>query len=72
MATAPEVRGTGVGGKILEACLDEIVKRQGAYLWCNARASAAGFYQRYQFAIVSDVFDIPTIGPHYVMKRPLQ
>lgn len=68
MATAPEIRGTGIGGIILLACIDEVRNHGGSYLWCNARTSASGFYQRYGFVIASDLFEIPNIGPHYVMK----
>jgi GNAT superfamily N-acetyltransferase len=69
MATAEEVRGSGLGSALLTACIDE-AKRAGVHwIWCNARTPAAGFYTRHGFEIVGDVFEIPTAGPHYRMIR---
>ncbi|TPW08355.1 MAG: acetyltransferase, partial [bacterium] len=69
MATLPEARGTGLGGALLEACLDHIARNGGTRLWCNARTTAAGFYVRYSFNIHGEAFDLPGIGPHYRMSR---
>ena len=35
------------------------------------RAPAVPFYQRAGWTVVSDVFDIPTAGPHHRMTRDL-
>lgn len=72
MATAPAVRGGGVGRAILQFLEDDL--RHGAQvlpLWCNARVPAVGFYRRMGWVVVSDVFDIPTAGPHVQMTRVL-
>jgi GNAT superfamily N-acetyltransferase len=69
MATWPERRGAGVGGRLLEAGVAEVAARGGRLLWCNGRVGAAGFYQRHGFDIRGDVFDLPPIGPHYVFVR---
>jgi len=71
MATAPEVRGKGFGGRVLRFGVDEIRGRGGDLLWCNARSSAVWFYERLGFRAVSDEFEIAPIGPHYVMEREL-
>ena len=71
MATAPEVRGAGVGGALLEACLAHVRAHGGRVAWCNARTPAVGFYQRFGFATEGEEFDIPGIGPHFVMRRAL-
>ncbi len=68
MASAPEVRGQGYGAACLRYGLAEVRRRGAALVWCNARSGAVGFYQRLGFAVVSDEFDIPSIGPHYVME----
>ena len=39
----------------------------GRRVWCNARLSAAGFYERVGFGRVGGVFEIAGIGPHAVM-----
>jgi GNAT superfamily N-acetyltransferase len=67
MATAPEHQGEGVGSRVLAAGIAEVAARGGRLLWCNGRVSAAGFYQRHGFTIHGDAFDIPPIGPHFVL-----
>lgn len=69
MASAPEVRGVGVGRAVLQACLDHVAGEGGGEVWCNARTPAIGFYAAAGFEIVSEPFDIPGIGPHVVMRR---
>ena len=64
MATAPDVRGTGVGGLLLERGLEVVTPAGGALLWCNARTAALGFYRRYGFQVGADEF--PS-GPHGVL-----
>lgn len=69
MATAPEVRGQGHGGALLEACIRHVAKKGGTTLWCNGRVTVAGFYQRYGFELCGEPFELPGIGPHYLMRR---
>lgn len=71
MATAPEVRGTGVGGALLERAMLELIRREVPLLWCNARVPAAGFYRRYGFEQSGPAFDLPQIGSHLRMTRTL-
>jgi GNAT superfamily N-acetyltransferase len=37
-------------------------------MWCNARLIAVPFYEKLGWKIEGDEFDIPDIGPHYVMR----
>lgn len=69
MATTTAMQGRGYGRKILVACVEHVARQRGSVLWCNARTSAAGFYQASGFDIVGDEFDIPGIGAHFVMLR---
>ena len=71
MASLPEVRGLGYGAAALRYGIAEIRRRAGRLLWCNARSGAVGFYERLGFSIVGDEFEIPPIGPHYVMEIEL-
>jgi predicted GNAT family N-acyltransferase len=71
MATDPDVRGAGFGTSLLTACVDEVAAAGGTELWCNARMVAVGFYRKGGFEVVSDEFDVPGIGPHVVMARPV-
>ncbi len=68
MATREDARGQGIGGALLQACLDYIRAAGGTTLWFNARTTAAGFYSRFGFVVQGDGFDLPGIGPHVVME----
>jgi GNAT superfamily N-acetyltransferase len=69
MATKPELRGRGAGSAIL-AALVEHARAQGATrVWCNARTPALSLYGRAGFEPESEEFEIPGIGPHFVMAR---
>jgi predicted GNAT family N-acyltransferase len=67
MATDPAVRGTGAGRALLVDGLARVAVRGGDVVWCDARVSAAGFYERLGFAVVTEPFDKPGIGPHVGM-----
>ena len=67
MATEQEVRGRGFGSAVLNACLERCWSEGGETFWCNARTSAAGFYQKKRFSMLPEEFEIPGIGPHRVM-----
>ncbi|HUR23707.1 MAG TPA: GNAT family N-acetyltransferase [Acidimicrobiales bacterium] len=71
MATDPGVRGAGHGGALLARCVEAVAEAGGTELWCNARMAAVGFYRRAGFEVVSDEFDVPGIGGHVVMTRPV-
>ena len=71
MATDADVRGAGFGAALLGASVLHAESAGGAELWCNARMPAVGFYRRAGFAVVSEEFEVPGIGPHVVMVRTL-
>lgn len=70
MATRSAARGTGAGKLLVQACFRHVQEHahQERTIWCNARNSAMGFYEKLGFDVVSSEFDIPGIGPHHVMK----
>jgi predicted GNAT family N-acyltransferase len=67
MATAPEARGSGAGRAMLAEGLARVAARGGDVLWCDARVTAAGFYERMGFTVVTEQYDKPGIGPHVGM-----
>ncbi len=67
MATDDQFLGKGFGKQIIEFAVDYIKKTNAQYLWCNARTSAAKFYEKLGFEKVSDEFEIAGVGPHYEM-----
>lgn len=64
MATDENVRGTGVGVLIVKKILNDL---HNQLIWCNARTTALGFYEKLGFKKVGDEFTIEGIGPHFVM-----
>ena len=71
MATSEEVRRQGCGAALLRACLAYAEERGGTSMWCNARVSASAFYAAQGFEREGEAFDLPDIGPHYVMSRAI-
>lgn len=71
MATDPEVRGYGIGAKIVEKAIDELKNQGVKLLWCDARLIATGFYEKQNFKIKGQVYQVPKIGPHKLMYKEL-
>jgi GNAT superfamily N-acetyltransferase len=67
MATEPGLQGNGYGSEALKALLAWGKAKCIPLFWCNAREKAIFFYESYGFEIISDLFDIPGVGPHKVM-----
>jgi ribosomal protein S18 acetylase RimI-like enzyme len=71
MATVPELRGLGIGGRLLETCLAHARSRGGSFAWCNGRVAARAFYERHGFDVVRGPFEVAGIGPHHELRLPL-
>ena len=71
MATADWARSKGAGAGVLTACTEHARAAGGTIVWCNARIAAVPFYEREGWTLVSGEFDIPDVGPHFVMERRL-
>lgn len=71
MATIPEFRSRGLGQVLLDAALAEAARLGADLLWCSARVPVAGFYAACGFRETSDHYNMPDIGPHVRMSRPL-
>ena len=70
MATALELRGKGIGRRLLAFAEETLRGHSDARrMWYNARASAVGFYEKTGWRAVSDAFEIPGVGPHYRMVK---
>ena len=72
MATIEKYRSQGLGNQLVNFALVYLRGRQVNYVWCNARKKATGFYKNLGFEIISPEFDVPGIGPHYVMYVKIQ
>jgi predicted GNAT family N-acyltransferase len=68
MATDPDLgRGLGAGAALLRACVDHARREGGTRVWCNARSPVRGFYERAGFVVAGEEFELPDIGPHFLM-----
>jgi GNAT superfamily N-acetyltransferase len=67
MATRSDLVGRGVGRTLLDAATADLYADGEARLWCNARVSARGFYERLGWRVISPPFDVVAIGPHVKM-----
>jgi GNAT superfamily N-acetyltransferase len=72
MATREELRGRGIGSALLARCEEHARARGGTRLWCNARVGARSFYERAGMSVCGEQFEIPEIGPHLLMSKPLE
>jgi GNAT superfamily N-acetyltransferase len=68
MATKRELRGLGAGRAVLEALTAHALEQGATRIWCNARTPARSFYEQGGFRVASREFELPEIGPHYVME----
>ncbi len=66
MAVVASLRNQGLGGQLLEFAAAHLDARP---MWCNARLRAIPFYLRHGFEVVSEIFDVPTVGPHRKLLR---
>ncbi|MBV8389252.1 MAG: GNAT family N-acetyltransferase [Mucilaginibacter sp.] len=72
MATLESHRGKGIGNQLLNFAVVYMRGQKVNYVWCNARKKAVPFYINLGFEIMSDEFDVPVIGPHYVLYLKIQ
>ncbi|GAB3903669.1 GNAT family N-acetyltransferase [Mucilaginibacter boryungensis] len=67
MATIEKYRGQGIGNQLVNFAIVYMRGQKVNYCWCNARKKAVPFYKALGFEIISPEFEVPGIGPHYVM-----
>lgn len=68
MATSPDFQGRGLSSALLKTAFPLIKQNQCTLLWCNARVSAEGFYEKVGFSGHGDIFAMPGIGDHRLMS----
>jgi len=68
MATVATHQRQGLGQLLLMFAIDEGSQEKPSWpFWCNARTTAIGFYEQAGWSVETDIFDIPTAGPHVKM-----
>jgi GNAT superfamily N-acetyltransferase len=71
MAVLSEFQKKGFGEALLEYCENEIRLKSGDLIWFNAREIALGFYEKSGYEILGDPFEIPDVGPHYILFKAI-
>lgn len=69
MVTLPELRGQGIGGRLLDHGVALVARQGGNVVWCNGRTGALPFYRRHGFEAVGNEFETPGTGPHFRFVR---
>ncbi|MBS1519702.1 MAG: GNAT family N-acetyltransferase [Bacteroidetes bacterium] len=72
MATLESHRGKGFGNLLMNFAITYMRGQKVNYVWCNARKKAVPFYRNLGFETISDEFEVPVIGPHYVLYLKIQ
>ena len=71
MATLRDMQGRGGGRALVAEGIRVAVAAGATLMWCNARVTARGFYEKLGFVAVGDEFELPTSGRHYAMIKDL-
>jgi len=71
MAVLPEYRKRGIAELLLRKGEEMLKERNCTTLWFNARLIALSFYKKIGYETIGSEFDIPLIGPHFLMKKEL-
>jgi GNAT superfamily N-acetyltransferase len=71
MAVSELVQGQQVGTRLLRYGEQLLNKKGCTHLWFSARELAVPFYQKLDYTIVSDLFEINAVGMHCKMYKAL-
>ncbi len=72
MATLPEYQRSGLSSELLKMAFPIIKQNLASLLWCNARLTAVGFYEKVGFTKVGETFTIADIGEHLLMTKKIE
>ena len=71
MATLGDMQGRGAGRALAAEGVSAAAAAGATVIWCNARVSARGFYEKLGYVAVGDEFELPASGRHHVMIKDL-
>jgi predicted GNAT family N-acyltransferase len=69
MAVIENHQMKGIGQKLIFACEECVKENLGNLIWFNARINAITFYEKMNYKIIGDSFEIKDIGAHFLMKK---
>jgi predicted GNAT family N-acyltransferase len=67
MATRRDVRGSGLGSKVLGRLVSYVGEHEGGLLWCSARVQAVGLYEKFGFVTRGARYVVRGLGEHATM-----
>ncbi|MCS4434266.1 GNAT family N-acetyltransferase [Aquiflexum gelatinilyticum] len=68
-ATLEQFQGKGYGSKLLQYIFDFLEEKSISRIWCNARISKAGFYQKFGMTTTAATFEKE--GMEYVVMEKI-
>lgn len=71
MAVLNVFQRQSVGSDLLKACINHAISHKADVIWCNARSNVVKFYKCAGFKVIGDEFEIPNIGPHFLLAKNL-
>ena len=71
MAVLEDFQGLGIGEKLIIYSEKQLPPEKNTLIWFNARKKAVGFYEKLNYKIIGDAFEIEDVGTHYVMYKKL-
>lgn len=69
MAVLEHYQRNGFGEQLIKKAEEFVIENKGTLLWFNAREKATGFYQKLDYKIKGESFNIEGIGIHYLMYK---
>ena len=69
MAVLKEFQKLGFGKELLLHCEQFFKYKNGTLIWFNARETAALFYEKLGYEKIGNLFNIESVGLHYIMKK---
>ncbi len=71
MGILDSYQGLHFGKQLLTHGVAFLKEKKIDRLWFNARVIAIKFYKNNEFETIGDIFNVPNVGPHYVMHKKL-
>lgn len=71
MAVAEAEQRKGLGSQLLKEGILILGTKKCQLLWFNARIGAVRFYKIHGFIPQGEIFEIPGVGPHFLMYKKL-
>lgn len=71
MAILEPYQGQKLGDQLISHGENILRIQMAQRIWCNAREKASRFYKKHSYTIIGEPFEIPDVGTHYVMSKPI-